>query len=102
LWAKGGDAITFDLQAAFGNGGLFRRERPERKRKPRPTGDYVFSVEKVNRTTARNEPRAVRQSIRSKAVASREEFDAKVRETIQWNYDRERGNASQQHRWSSS
>jgi trigger factor len=26
-------------------------------------------------------------------VASREEFDAKVRETIQWNYDRERGNA---------
>jgi hypothetical protein len=34
--AKGGDAITFDLQAAFGNGGLFRLDRPERKRKPRP------------------------------------------------------------------
>ncbi|OGX87253.1 trigger factor [Hymenobacter lapidarius] len=89
---KGGDAVTFDLQAAFGNDaatvssvtGLSKEEAAT------ATGDYVFNVEKVNRTTAPEMNQELFDKVFGpEAVASQEEFDAKVRETIQSNYDRE-------------
>jgi trigger factor len=89
---KGGDSITFDLQAAFGNDaasisnvtGLSKTEAAE------ATGDYVFEVEKVNRTASPEYNQELFDKVFGpEAVASQEEFDAKVRETIQSNYDRE-------------
>ena len=54
------------------------------------TGDYVFSVEKVNRTAAPEMNQELFDKVFGpEAVSSQEEFDAKVRETIQENYDRE-------------
>ncbi|MDB5234096.1 MAG: trigger factor [Hymenobacter sp.] len=89
---KGGDSITFDLQAAFGNdaasisnfSGLSKDEAAA------ATGDYVLNVEKVNRTAAPEFNQELFDKVFGpEAVSSQEEFDAKVRETIQSNYDRE-------------
>ncbi|GAB3590347.1 trigger factor [Hymenobacter daeguensis] len=89
---KGGDVITFDLQAAFKNDalsisnftGLSKKEAEE------ATGDYEFSVEKVNRTAAPEMNQGLFDKVFGpEAVSTQEEFDAKVRETIQQNYDRE-------------
>ncbi|GAB3871796.1 trigger factor [Hymenobacter segetis] len=89
---KGGDVITFDLKAAFSNDaasisnvtGLSKTEAEE------ATGDYEFSVEKVNRTAAPEMNQELFDKVFGpEAVSSQEEFDAKVRETIQSNYDRE-------------
>ncbi|MDO7849899.1 trigger factor [Hymenobacter sp. M29] len=89
---KGGDVVTFDLQKAFGNDaasisnftGLSKKEAEE------ATGDYEFSVEKVNRTAAPEMNQELFDKVFGpEAVSSQEEFDAKVRETIQSNYDRE-------------
>ena len=89
---KGGDAVTFDLQAAFGNdaasisnfSGLSKEEAAA------ATGDYVLHVEKVNRTAAPEFNQELFDKVFGpEAVSSQEEFDAKVRETIQSNYDRE-------------
>ncbi|UOQ99431.1 trigger factor [Hymenobacter sp. 5317J-9] len=89
---KGGDVITFDLQKAFNNdaasisnfSGLSKAEATE------ATGDYVFNVEKVNRTAAPEFNQELFDKVFGpEAVSSQEEFDAKVRETIQSNYDRE-------------
>jgi trigger factor len=89
---KGGDVITFDLQAAFGGdaasisnfSGLSKEEAAA------ATGDYVFNVEKVNRTAAPEFNQELFDKVFGpEAVSSQEEFDAKVRETIQSNYDRE-------------
>jgi trigger factor len=89
---KGGDSITFDLQAAFGNdaasisnfSGLSKEEAAA------TTGDYVLNVEKVNRTAAPEMNQELFDKVFGpEAVSSPEEFDAKVRETIQSNYDRE-------------
>ena len=89
---KGGDSITFDLQAAFGNdaasisnfSGLSKEEAAA------ATGDYVLDVEKVNRTAAPEFNQELFDKVFGpEAVSSPEEFHAKVRETIQSNYDRE-------------
>jgi len=89
---KGGDVITFDLQKAFNNdaasisnfSGLSKTEAAE------ATGDYVLNVEKVNRTSAPEFNQELFDKVFGpEAVSSQEEFDTKVRETIQANYDRE-------------
>lgn len=89
---KAGDVVTFDLQAAFSNDaasisnftGLSKTEAAE------ATGDYEMSVEKVNRTAAPEMNQELFDKVFGpEAVSSQEEFDAKVRETIQTNYDRE-------------
>ena len=89
---KAGDAVTFNLQAAFSNDaasisnftGLSKQEAAE------ATGDYVLSVEKVNRTAAPEMNQELFDKVFGpEAVSNQEEFDAKVRETIQQNYDRE-------------
>lgn len=89
---KGGDVITFDLQKAFNNdaasisnfSGLSKAEATD------ATGDYLFNVEKVNRTAAPEFNQELFDKVFGpEAVSTPEEFDAKVRETIQSNYDRE-------------
>ena len=89
---KAGDAVTFDLQAAFSNdaasisnfSGLSKDEAAT------ATGNYVLAVEKVNRTAAPEMNQELFDKVFGpEAVSSQEEFDAKVRETIQSNYDRE-------------
>ena len=89
---KAGDVVTFDLQAAFSNdaasisnfSGLSKAEAAEAK------GDYTLTVEKVNRTAAPEMNQELFDKVFGpETVSSQEEFDAKVRETIQSNYDRE-------------
>ena len=89
---KAGDAVTFDLQAAFSNdaasisnfSGLSKDEAAA------AAGNYVLAVEKVNRTAAPEMNQELFDKVFGpEAVSSQEEFDAKVRETIQSNYDRE-------------
>lgn len=96
LGKQAGDAVTFDLQAAFGGdaaaianfSGLSKTEAAE------ATGDYVLHVEKINRTTAPEFNQELFDKVFGpEAVTSQEEFDAKVRETIQANYDRESDSA---------
>ena len=89
---KGGDSVTFDLQKAFGNdasaiaafSGLTKDEAAA------ASGDYVLNVEKINRTAAPEMNQELFDKVFGpEAVNSQEQFDAKVLETIQQNYDRE-------------
>ncbi len=89
---KPGDVLTFDLKNAFDNdataivnfSGLTKAEAAE------ANGDYVLSVEKINRTAAPEMNQELFDKVFGpEAVSSQEEFDAKVRETMQQNYDRE-------------
>ena len=92
IGVKAGDVLTFDLKNAFDNdavaianfSGLNKTEAAE------AIGDYVLSVEKINRTAAPEMNQELFDKVFGpEAVSSREEFDAKVRETMQQNYDRE-------------
>jgi trigger factor len=89
---KAGDELTFDLQEVFDNDasaiahvtGLGKLKAAELK------GNFIFTVDKINRTT----PAELNQEFFDKifgqdAVASQEEFDAKVKETIAENYNSE-------------
>lgn len=89
---KAGDVLTFDLQEVFDNDasavahvtGLGKQKAAELK------GDFTFTVEKINRTT----PAELNQEFFDKifgkdAVSTKEEFDAKVKETIAENYNSE-------------
>jgi trigger factor len=89
---KGGDSLTFDMQKAFGGdataiaafSGLKKDEAAS------ASGDYVLNVEKINRTSAPEFNQELFDKVFGpETVSSQEEFDAKVRETIQENYNRE-------------
>jgi len=89
---KAGDSLTFDLSKAFGGdastiaafSGLSKDEAAS------ASGDYVLSVEKINRTAAPEMNQELFDKVFGpEAVKSQEEFEAKVREVIQQNYDRE-------------
>jgi trigger factor len=88
---KAGDVVTFDLSQAFGDAknianftGLSKQEASE------VSGDYTFTVEKINRTAAPEMNQELFDKVFGpEAVSSQEEFDAKVREVIQDNYNRE-------------
>lgn len=92
LGKKAGDVLTFNLQEVFDNDassiahvtGLSKQKAAELQ------GDFSFTVEKINRTT----PAELNQEFFDKifgkdAVSSKEEFDAKVKETIAENYNSE-------------
>jgi trigger factor len=89
--AKADDVVTFDLSKAFGDAkaiagftGLSKKEAEE------ISGDYTFTVEKINRTAAPEMNQELFDKVFGpEAVSSQEEFDAKVREVIQENYNRE-------------
>ena len=92
---KAGDTLTFDLSEAFGNdakairnfSGLSKEEASA------ATGDYELAVEKINRTAAPEDNQELFNKVFGpEAVSSKEEFDNKVRETVQENYNREADN----------
>ncbi|AMJ66582.1 trigger factor [Hymenobacter sp. PAMC 26628] len=92
IGVKAGDVLTFDLKNAFDNdaaaiagfSGLNKAETEA------ASGDYVLNVEKINRTAAPEMNQELFDKVFGpEAVSSQEEFDAKVRETMQQNYDRE-------------
>jgi trigger factor len=92
MGVKAGDSLTFDLQKAFGSdantiagfSGLSKAEATA------ASGDYTFMVEKINRTAAPEYNQELFDKVFGpEVVASQEEFDAKVREVIQDNYNRE-------------
>ncbi|MBO3271826.1 MULTISPECIES: trigger factor [Hymenobacter] len=95
IGVKPEDSITFDLKDAFDGdvsavanfSGLSKDEAAE------VSGDYTLTVEKINRTDAAEFNQELFDKVFGKdVVTSKEEFDEKVRTTIQENYDRESDN----------
>ncbi|MBK0402332.1 trigger factor [Adhaeribacter sp. BT258] len=89
---KKGDVITFNLLEAFGNDvnavanvtGAGKEKAAELK------GNFEFTVDNISRTEAAPIDQDFFDKIFGKeAVKSREEFDAKVKETIEENYKQE-------------
>lgn len=86
------DSVTFNLKEAFeGDAAAIASVTGLSKEDAESVeGEYVLNVEKINRTT----PAELNQELFDKVfgkdtVTSKEEFDQKVRETVQENYDRE-------------
>ena len=93
--AKAGDTLTFDLGEAFGNdaGAIRNFSGLSKEEAGGATGDYELEVEKINRTAAPEENQELFDKVFGpEAVSSKEEFDNKVRETVQENYNREADN----------
>ena len=93
--AKAGDTLTFDLGEAFGNdtGAIRSFSGLSKEEAGNATGDYELEVEKINRTAAPEENQELFDKVFGpEAVSSKEEFDNKVRETVQENYNRESEN----------
>jgi trigger factor len=92
---KAGDTVTFDLSAAFGSDASAIRNFTgmSREEAAAVTGEYELAVEKINRTAAPEENQELFDKVFGpETVSSKEEYDAKIRETIQQNYDRESDN----------
>ncbi|WP_026463097.1 trigger factor [Adhaeribacter aquaticus] len=89
---QAGDVISFDIQEIFDNDaaaishvtGLSKQKAAELK------GTFEFTVEKINRTTPAEFDQELFDKIFGQGnVTTREEFDAKVKETIIENYNSE-------------
>ena len=96
IGARAGDVITFDLSAAFGGdaGAIRSFSGLSREEAAQPTGDYELAVEKVNRHGALEFSQELFDKVFGpEAVKSKDEFDQKVRDTVQDNYHRESDNA---------
>ena len=92
---RSGDTVTFDLGEAFGNdaGAIRSFSGLSKEEASGATGDYELAVEKINRTAAPEDNQELFDKVFGpEAVASKEEFDAKVRETVLENYTRESDN----------
>jgi len=92
---KAGDVIRFDIRSTFGddNAALAHVTGLSKEAVADLNGEFVFTVEKINRT----EPAQLDQELFDKLfgkdeVKTVEEFDAKIRETILENYAREADN----------
>ncbi|QIX60611.1 trigger factor [Hymenobacter sp. BT18] len=92
---KANDTLTFDLSKAFDGdasaianfSGLSKDEAAK------VSGDYTLAVEKITRTAHAEHNQDLFDKVFGKdAVSSKEEFDAKIRSTVQDNYDREADN----------
>ena len=86
---KAGDTLTFDLSEAFGgDGGCYPQLLGLSKEDASgATGDYELTVEKINRTAAPEDNQELFDKVFGpEAVTSKEEFDNKIRETVQENY----------------
>jgi trigger factor len=92
IGVKPNDSVTFDLKDAFDGdasaianfSGLSKDEAAD------VSGEYVLNVEKINRTTKPELDQELFDKVFGKdIITSREEFDEKVRTTVQENYDRE-------------
>ena len=92
---KAGDTLTFDLSEAFGGdaGAIRSFSGLSKEDASGATGDYELTVEKINRTAAPEDNQELFDKVFGpEAVTSKEEFDNKIRETVQENYNREAEN----------
>ncbi|AKD03584.1 trigger factor [Pontibacter korlensis] len=92
---KADDVIRFDIRKTFGddNAALAHVTGLSKEAVADLNGEFEFIVEKINRT----EPAELNQELFDKLfgkdeVKTEEEFDAKIRETILENYEREADN----------
>ena len=92
---KPGDTITFDIREAFGDDASLAHVTGLSKDVTKDlNGQFTFVVEKINRTENAEMDQEFFDKIFGKdAVTTQEEFDAKVREVIKENYEREAENA---------
>ncbi|AMM50055.1 trigger factor [Rufibacter sp. DG15C] len=91
---KPGDTITFDIREAFGDDAALAHVTGLSKDVTKDlNGQFTFTVEKINRTENADMDQEFFDKIFGKDnVKTQEEFDAKVREVIKDNYDREAEN----------
>ncbi|TGE10568.1 trigger factor [Hymenobacter fodinae] len=92
---KVGDSVTFDLKDAFDGDATAISNFSGMSKEEADTveGEYTLSIEKIQRST----PAEFNQDLFDKVfgkdiVSSKEDFDEKVRTTVQENYDREADN----------
>lgn len=92
---KAGDVVTFDLKEAFGGdvSAIANFSGLSKELAAGVEGEYTFEVEQIHRSKHADYDQDLFDKVFGKdAVTTREEFDAKINETIQQNYDREADN----------
>ncbi|MBD1397801.1 trigger factor [Pontibacter sp. JH31] len=95
IGVKADDIIRFDIRKAFGddNAALAHVTGLSKEVVADLNGEFEFTVEKINRTEAAELNQELFDKLFGKdEVKTEEEFDAKIRETIKENYDREADN----------
>ncbi|MBJ6119305.1 trigger factor [Pontibacter sp. BT310] len=95
IGVKAGDVIKFDIRKAFGddNAALAHVTGLSKEVTAELNGEFEFTVEKINRTEEAELNQELFDKLFGKdAITTEEEFDAKIRETIKENYDREADN----------
>ena len=89
---KAGEELTFDLQEVFDHdaAAIAHVTGLGKKKAAELTGSFTFTIDKINRTAAAELNQEFFDKIFGKdAVSSKEEFEAKVKETIAENYNNE-------------
>ncbi|MEJ8803982.1 trigger factor [Pontibacter sp. H249] len=92
---KEGDVIKFDIRKAFGddNAALAHVTGLSKEVVADLNGEFEFTVDKINRTESAELNQELFDKLFGKdEVKTEEEFDAKIRETIKENYEREADN----------
>ncbi|MFD2514277.1 trigger factor [Pontibacter locisalis] len=92
---KEGDVIRFDIRKTFGddNAALAHVTGLSKEVVADLNGEFEFTVDKINRTEAAELNQELFDKLFGKdEVKTEEEFDAKIRETIKENYERESDN----------
>ncbi|SHK98594.1 trigger factor [Hymenobacter psychrotolerans] len=92
---KAGDVVTFDLKEAFGGDATAIRNFTGfgKDEAAAVEGEYTLTVDKVNRTVEPEHNQELFDKVFGKdIVTSKEEYDEKIRGTVQENYDREADN----------
>jgi trigger factor len=91
---KSGDVVTFDLKEAFGDETAIRNFTGFSKDEAAAAeGEYTLTVDKINRSAAPEHNQELFDKVFGKdIVTSKEEYEEKVRSTVQENYDREADN----------
>ncbi|AII53111.1 trigger factor [Hymenobacter sp. APR13] len=91
---KSGDVVTFDLKEAFGDETAIRNFTGFSKDEAAAAeGEYTLTVDKINRSAAPEHNQELFDKVFGKdIVTSKEEYEEKVRSTVQENYDRESDN----------
>ncbi|WP_299819175.1 trigger factor [uncultured Pontibacter sp.] len=92
---KEGDVIKFDIRKAFGddNAALAHVTGLSKEVVADLNGEFEFTIDKINRTESAELNQELFDKLFGKdEVKTEEEFDAKIRETIKENYEREADN----------
>ncbi|GAA4374467.1 trigger factor [Hymenobacter koreensis] len=89
---KAGDKVSFDLKEIFGGDitAVANFTGISKELAAGVEGEYTLEIEKINRSSKAEYNQELFDKVFGKdAVTTKEDFDAKVRETIQENYNRE-------------